>query len=80
MSGTYQRFLSKFTECYGRDKIVSAIGYYYGKDAASAIYDAMNDFIGMNLNDTNEAYYDDYENYDDYEYEVTVAVSNDVVY
>ena len=34
----------------------------------------------MNLNDTNEAYYDDYENYDDYEYEVTVAVSNDVVY
>lgn len=80
MSGTYQRFLSKFTEYYGRDKIVSAIGYYYGKDAASAIYDAMNDFIGMNLNDTNEAYYDDYENYDDYEYEVTVAVSNDVVY
>lgn len=80
MSGTYQRFLSKFTEYYGRDKIVSAIGYYYGKDAASAIYDAMNDFIGMNLNDTNEAYYDDNENYDDYEYEVTVAVSNDVVY
>ena len=80
MSGTYQRFLSKFTEYYGRNKIVSAIGYYYGKDAASAIYDAMNDFIGMNLNDTNEAYYDDYENYDDYEYEVTVAVSNDVVY
>jgi len=76
MSGTYQRFLSKFTEYYGRDKIVSAIGYYYGKDAASDIYSAMNDFIAAVQNGVPDELYEDYNEYGDYE----VSIAYDYAY
>ena len=46
-SGENIFFIRSFTELYGRDKIVSALEYYYGSPA-SDICDAMFDFASQN--------------------------------
>lgn len=63
----YSHFLTEFTEYYGRDNIVSALEYYFGKDAASDIYSAMNDFITAVQNDVPDELYEDYHEYGGYE-------------
>lgn len=72
----YSHFLTEFTEYYGRDKIVSALEYYFGKDAASDIYSAMNDFITAVQNAAPDDLYEDYDEYGDYE----VSIAYDYAY
>lgn len=72
----YSHFLTEFTEYYGRDKIVSALEYYFGKDAASDIYSAMNDFITAVQNGVPDELYEDYDGYGDYE----VSIAYDYAY
>lgn len=56
----YSDYLSKFTEFYGKEKIVSALSYYYDSETAEETYHNLTEWskVNTNFNEMNSEIYD----------------------